>query len=152
MVSGSCAWTSIGKPKSVGRFPLTSCHCSPALSERITSQCFCMNRTPGRDGVNRVRIRQRRLEVPDAFELPRMLRAVVPFVGAHLAFIDELVALAFGRAARARQLVGIAAGGAPGLAAVFGALDDLTEPAAGLGRIDAVGIDGRAFEMIDLPP
>ena len=26
MVSGSCAWTSIGKPKSVGRLPLTSCH------------------------------------------------------------------------------------------------------------------------------
>src|ERR1700722_20394795 len=37
-------------PKSVGRFPLTSCHESPALSLRITSQCFCMNNTSGRDG------------------------------------------------------------------------------------------------------
>src|SRR5579872_887381 len=50
MVFGSCACTSIGNPKSVGRLPLTSCHESPALSLRITSQCFCMNRTPGRDG------------------------------------------------------------------------------------------------------
>src|SRR4029077_587114 len=50
MVSGSCACTSITKPKSVGRFPLTSRHESPASSLRITSQCFCMNSTPGRDG------------------------------------------------------------------------------------------------------
>src|SRR5207248_9878666 len=32
---------SIGNPKSVGRSPLTSLHFSPALSVRITSQCFC---------------------------------------------------------------------------------------------------------------
>ena len=50
MVSGSCACTSIGNPKSVGRFPLTSRHDSPASSLRMTSQCFCMNSTPGRDG------------------------------------------------------------------------------------------------------
>src|SRR5882724_5109665 len=49
MVSGSCACTSITNPKSVGRFPLTSCHDSPALSVRITSQCFCMNNVSGRD-------------------------------------------------------------------------------------------------------
>src|SRR5437867_12333630 len=50
MVSGSCACTSIGKPKSVGKLPLISCHDSPASSLRITSQCFCMNSTPGRVG------------------------------------------------------------------------------------------------------
>ena len=40
----------------------------------------------------------------------------------------------------------------PGLAAVVGALNDLSEPAAGLRRIDAIGIDGRALQVIDLPP
>ena len=40
----------MGKPKSVGRLPLTSCQLSPASSLRMTSQCFCMNSTSGRDG------------------------------------------------------------------------------------------------------
>src|SRR5262249_26697150 len=35
--------------KSVGRFPLTSFQFSPASSERMTSQCFCMNSTLGRE-------------------------------------------------------------------------------------------------------
>src|ERR671922_218521 len=97
-VSGSWAWTSIGKPKSEGRFPLTSCHDSPASSLRITSQCFCMNSTSGREecrvfdpGEHRVRVRQRRLEVPDAGELPRVLRAVVPLVRPGHAVVGELV-------------------------------------------------------------
>src|SRR5271157_1633883 len=50
MVSGSWECTSIANPKSVGRFPLTSLQLSPASSLRITSQCFCMNNTPGRLG------------------------------------------------------------------------------------------------------
>ena len=51
-------------------------------------------------GVDRVRIGQRRFEMPDALELPGMLRAVVPLVrGERLAglgrsVVDELVALA----------------------------------------------------------
>ena len=49
-VSGSCAWTWMGKPKSLGRLPLTSYQLSPASSLRITSQCFCMNRVSGFDG------------------------------------------------------------------------------------------------------
>ena len=57
-VSGSCACTSIGKPKSVGRFPLTSCHESPASSLRITSQCFCMYSTDGRAGCCAIRCTQ----------------------------------------------------------------------------------------------
>ena len=43
------------------------------------------------------------------------------------------------------------AGLVPGFAAVVGALDDLPEPAAGLRGVDAVGIDGRALHVIDLP-
>src|SRR5260370_21347553 len=58
MVSGSCAWTSITKPKSVGRFPLTSCQLSPASSLRITSQCFCMYSAFGRDGCMAMRCTQ----------------------------------------------------------------------------------------------
>src|SRR6266576_5316426 len=58
MVSGSCACTSITKPKSVGRLPLISCHESPASSERITSQCFCMNNTPGRERCSAMRCTQ----------------------------------------------------------------------------------------------
>src|SRR3954447_26953138 len=50
MVSGSFASTSIGKPKSDGRFPLTFCHESPASSLRITCQCFCMKSVSGLDG------------------------------------------------------------------------------------------------------
>jgi hypothetical protein len=55
MVSGSWAWTSIGKPKSVGRLPLTSCQVAPESSVRITSQCFCMYSVFGRDGCMAMR-------------------------------------------------------------------------------------------------
>src|SRR3989441_8352349 len=55
MVSGSWACTSITTPKSVGRFPLTSRHESPASSDRMTSQCFCMNSTLGRDRCSAMR-------------------------------------------------------------------------------------------------
>ena len=63
-----------------------------------------------------------------------MLRAVVPLVRAGDAVVDELVADRL-----------------PGLAAVVGALDHLPEPAAGLRRIEPVRVNGRAFEVIDLP-
>ena len=43
----------MGKPKSVGRLPLTSCQLSPASSVRITSQCFCMNSVFGPRRVQR---------------------------------------------------------------------------------------------------
>jgi hypothetical protein len=39
-----------GKPKSLGRLPLTSRHEAPPSSLRMTSQCFCMKSTSGRDG------------------------------------------------------------------------------------------------------
>ncbi len=85
-------------------------------------------------GVDGVGIGERGLEVPDALELPRMRRAVVPLVGAGDAVVGELVA-----------------DGVPGFAAVVGALDDLAEPAAGLRGVDAVGVGGRAFEVVHLP-
>ena len=85
-------------------------------------------------GVDRVRIGQRRLEMPDALELPGVRRAVVPLVRAGDAVVDELVA---------HRL--------PRLAAVVGALDHLPEPAAGLRRVQPVRIDGRSLEVVDLP-
>src|SRR5262249_16956512 len=84
--------------------------------------------------VNRVRIGERRLEAPDALELPRMLRAVVPLVRAGRAVVDELVS-----------------DGLPRLAAVARALHDLPEPAARLRRVEPAGIGGRAAEVIHLP-
>ena len=72
-------------------------------------------------GVDGVRIGQRRLEVPDALELPRVRRAVVPLVRAGNAVVDELVADRL-----------------PGLAAVVRALDHLPEPAAGLRGVEPV--------------
>ena len=85
-------------------------------------------------GVDGVGIGERRLEVPDALELPRMRRAVVPLVRAGNAVVGELVAHR-----------------CPRLAAVVGALNDLAEPAAGLRGVDAVGINRRALEVVDLP-
>ena len=85
-------------------------------------------------GVDRVRIGQRRLEMPDALELPGVRRAVVPLVRAGDAVVDELVADRL-----------------PGLAAVVGALDQLPEPAAGLRRIQPIRVGGRSLEVIDLP-
>ena len=85
-------------------------------------------------GVDRVRIGQRRFEMPDALELPGMRRAVVPLVRAGNAVVHELVA---------HRL--------PGLAAVVGALDHLPEPAAGLRRIQPIRVGGRSLEVVDLP-
>ena len=74
-------------------------------------------------GVDRVRIIEGRLQMPDALELERPRRAVIPLVGAGLAFVDELVS---------HRL--------PGLAAVIGALDELAEPAGRLRGIETVRI------------
>src|SRR3989442_1226021 len=94
--------------------------------------------------------------MPDALELPGMLRAVVPLMrGEGLArlrgrVVGELVALAFREAFRGlfqhtcRRL--------PRLAAVAGALDDLSEPPARLRRVQPVRIGGGALYVIDLPP
>src|SRR2546428_7515182 len=94
--------------------------------------------------------------MPDALELPGMLRAVVPLMRgegpARLRgrVVGELVALAFGETFRglfqhtSRRL--------PRLAAVAGALDDLSEPPARLRRVQPVRIGGASPHLLDLPP
>src|SRR5437667_12906494 len=82
--------------------------------------------------ISGVRIGQRGLEMPDALELPRMLRAVVKLVRAHFAFIHEHVALALGHSIRAPPTCGFRFRWIPRFATVIGALDDLPEPPAGL--------------------
>ena len=81
-------------------------------------------------GVDMIGIAERRFEVPDAFEFPRMLRAVVPLMRARDAVVNELVALAH------RHPLWIccrpAAWRIPCFAAVIRALNDLSEPSARL--------------------
>jgi hypothetical protein len=85
-------------------------------------------------GVAGVGVGERGLKVPDALELPRMRGAVVPLVRAGGAVVGELVV-----------------DGSPGDAAVVGALNLLAEPAGGLRGVDAVGVGGRALEVVHLP-
>ena len=85
-------------------------------------------------GIDGVGVRRRWLQMPDACELPRVRRAVVPLVRSGNAVVDELVS-----------------DGLPGLAAVVGALDELPEPGARLRQVDAVRIGRRGLGMVDLP-
>ena len=101
--------------------------------------------------VSRVGIMQRGLDVPDALELPRMLRAVVPFMRSGFALIGEFVAFALGESVRTLQVFRAATGSVPCFPAVIGTLDDLAKPAAGLRSVDAVRIGRRTFEVIDFP-
>src|SRR5690242_1329817 len=89
--------------------------------------------------------------MPDAFELPRMLRAVVPKVSSDFAFVNKLIALAARHAFRPFQILRAAAGCVPGLAAIIGTLNDLAEPAARLRSVNAIRVRGRSFEMINFP-
>ena len=84
--------------------------------------------------VDRVGIGPRRLEMPDTLEFPGMRRPVVPLMRAGDAVVDELVA-----------------DGLPRLPAVARPLQHLPMPAGRLRRVDAVGVHGRAFEVVDLP-
>ena len=63
-----------------------------------------------------------------------MRRAVVPLVRARHAVVDELVADRL-----------------PRLPAIARPLQHLPVPAGRLRRVDAVGVRGRAFEVVDLP-
>src|SRR5512141_1929829 len=72
--------------------------------------------------------------MPDALEFPRVRRSVVPLMGAGHSVVGELVANRF-----------------PSFAAIVGALDELSKPAAGLGSVDSVGIGGRSFNVVDFP-
>src|SRR6478735_9158010 len=72
--------------------------------------------------------------MPHALELPRVRRAVVPLMRAGDTVVDELVADRF-----------------PGPAAVAAPLHRLPEPVARLRGVDAVGIDRRSLEVVELP-
>src|SRR5438270_4281063 len=72
--------------------------------------------------------------MPDAFEFPRTRGAVIPLMRAGNAGIFERVA-----------------DRVPRFAAVVRALHDLTEPAAGLRRVQPLRIGGRAFHVINFP-
>src|SRR5690606_15578826 len=86
-------------------------------------------------GVDEIGVRRRGLEVPDARELPRVLRAVVPLVCRERparfrgGVVGELVALAARHAGNAAVVLrrGIVRRGRllPGFPAVAGTLDDL---------------------------
>src|SRR5207249_1734945 len=75
-------------------------------------------------GVNRVRIGERRLQMPHALELPGMLRAVVPLMrserlaGFGRRIVGELVAVSLGRARRGGRFAGRRSRLVPGFAAV----------------------------------
>ncbi len=83
-------------------------------------------------GIDRVRVDVRRLEVPDALELPGVGCPVVPLVRAGGAVVEELVP---------HRL--------PGLAAVVGAMDHLAEPVADLRGVDPIRIDRRPLQVVD---
>src|ERR1700730_11851659 len=96
--------------------------------------------------------------MPDPFELPRVLRAVVPHVGRERfadfwgGVVNEFIALAFGHALRsgcrlARRRPWLH----PGFATVIGALNDLSEPGTGLRRVESVRINRRTFDVINFP-
>src|SRR4051812_12072178 len=70
---------------------------------------------------------------------------------AGIAIIDELVALALGHPFGTLEILGFAAGRAPGFSAVVRALDDLSKPAARLRSVDAIGICRGGFHVVNLP-
>src|ERR1022692_4368896 len=106
--------------------------------------------------VDRVGIGERRLQMPHAFKFPGTLGAVVPLMsGERLAGfrgrgVDELVACGL-RGTWGGRFSGRRSGLVPGFAAVVGALNQLSEPSAGLRSVDAIGIGGRSFQVIHLP-
>src|SRR5215218_6924524 len=72
--------------------------------------------------------------MPDAGELPGVLRSVIPLVRARNAVVHELIADRL-----------------PRPAAIVGTLHCLAEPTAGLRGIEPVRIDRRALQVIHLP-
>src|SRR4051794_18672104 len=77
---------------------------------------------------------ERGLKVPHTLKFPWMRRAVVPLVSTGNAVVGEVITDRF-----------------PRLTAIIGTLYNLSGPAAGLRRIDAVRIGGRTLHVIDFP-
>src|SRR5207248_3132524 len=72
--------------------------------------------------------------MPDACELPRVRRAVVPLMRAGHALVWELVTDRL-----------------PGFAAVVRALNHLPEPRRALRRVEPIGIRRRSLHVVNLP-
>src|ERR1700680_4108234 len=95
--------------------------------------------------------------MPDALELPGMLRTVIPLVrrqrlaGLLGCVVDEHVARARRRCTGCGRLVCSRARLVPRLAAVVGALNDLPETAGAVRRIEPIRISGRPLEVVNLP-
>src|SRR6266511_2419881 len=96
--------------------------------------------------------------MPDSFELPWMCSAVIPlmrrerFAALSRSVVNKLITLTFWHPIRrGSRFAGGRSRLEPSLAAVVRALNDLSKPAAGLRRVNAVGIRGRTINVIDLP-
>src|SRR6266511_3806601 len=89
--------------------------------------------------------------MPNALELPRMLRAVIPLMCARDTVVNKLVALTFGHSVRTFQFLRAASGRVPFFSTVIGTLNDLAEPTAGLRCVNAARIDQRTFHVINFP-
>ncbi len=96
--------------------PGSSCHDRAAIGRAEHRGVFDA-------GVNGIGVGEGWLEMPDALELPRMRRSVVPLMRARNTVVHELVV---------ERL--------PALAAIARLLDDLAKPAARLRRINAIRI------------
>src|ERR1700754_251300 len=96
--------------------------------------------------------------MPHSFELPRMRSAVIKlmcrerFASFFRRVVNKLVALTFRHSVRrGRRFAGGRSGLKPGLTTIVGALNNLSKPAAGLRRVNAVRIHSRTFHVINLP-
>ena len=114
------------------------------------------NRRVFHPGINRIRIRKRWLQMPYALEFPWMLRAVIPLVGSEglatfgPASYTNLLLAAFGGPA-GRGLSSRGSWLVPRLAAIVRALNDLSEPSAGLRGINTIWIYRRSLQVIHFP-
>src|SRR5437016_3378109 len=139
----------------------------------MTSQCFCMNSTLGRERCSAMRCTQCPTSASGSGMYcecrPRLIGFhVLPPSSVRKAPAAEMAMyMRFGLAGSSRivwrhippapgcHLGPVpwprSPGRLPRLAAVAGALDDLSEPPARLGRVQPVRVDRRALEVVDLP-
>src|SRR5256885_9653271 len=108
-------------------------------------------------GKNGVRFRQGRLKVPDALELPRVLRAIIKLMccqrlaGFGGDIVNKFVALTLRHSVGALLFTGRRSRLKPGLPAVVGTLNHLSKPPARLRNVNAIGIDRRSLGVVNLP-
>src|SRR5262245_42327080 len=109
-------------------------------------------------GIDRVRIGQRRLELPDALEFPWFLGVVIPLMRGERSagfagrVVEKHVALALRHAIWAHEIFWLGPRCVPGLTAIIRSLNHLPEPAACLRGIDAIRIHRRTLQVIHFPP